>query len=194
VKQLGFAILLASIAVSPAAGQALGTDGYQFISAVKSRDGGKAMQLLESHPRGFIDTKGDGGDTALIIAVSRSDEQWTGFLLNKGADPNLAGKNGDTPLIAASRNGFEKAVEWLIGEGARVNGTNRSGETALIIAVQQRDLPVVRQLLKAGANPDKSDAVAGYSARDYALRDTRSREILKLIEAAKPKPGATAAK
>ena len=194
MKQLGFAILLASIAVSPAAGQALGTDGYQFISAVKSRDGGKAMQLLESHPRGFIDTKGDGGDTALIIAVSRSDEQWTGFLLNKGADPNLAGKNGDTPLIAASRNGFEKAVEWLIGEGARVNGTNRSGETALIIAVQQRDLPVVRQLLKAGANPDKSDAVAGYSARDYALRDTRSREILKLIEAAKPKPGATAAK
>ena len=194
MKQLGFAILLASIAVSPAAGQALGTDGYQFISAVKSRDGGKATQLLESHPRGFIDTKGDGGDTALIIAVSRSDEQWTGFLLNKGADPNLAGKNGDTPLIAASRNGFEKAVEWLIGEGARVNGTNRSGETALIIAVQQRDLPVVRQLLKAGANPDKSDAVAGYSARDYALRDTRSREILKLIEAAKPKPGATAAK
>jgi ankyrin repeat protein len=194
VKQLGFAILLASIAVSPAAGQALGTDGYQFISAVKSRDGGKAMQLLESHPRGFIDTKGDGGDTALIIAVSRSDEQWTGFLLNKGADPNLAGKNGDTPLIAASRNGFEKAVEWLIGEGARVDGTNRSGETPLIIAVQLRDLPVVRQLLKAGANPDKSDAVAGYSARDYALRDTRSREILKLIEAAKPKPGATAAK
>ena len=194
MKQLGFAILLASIAVSPAAGQALGTDGYQFISAVKSRDGGKAMQLLESHPRGFIDTKGDGGDTALIIAVSRSDEQWTGFLLNKGADPNLAGKNGDTPLIAASRNGFEKAVEWLIGEGARVDGTNRSGETPLIIAVQLRDLPVVRQLLKAGANPDKSDAVAGYSARDYALRDTRSREILKLIEAAKPKPGATAAK
>jgi ankyrin repeat protein len=194
VKQLGFAILLASIAVSPAAGQALGTDGYQFISAVKSRDGGKAMQLLESHPRGFIDTKGDGGDTALIIAVSRSDEQWTGFLLNKGADPNLAGKNGDTPLIAASRNGFEKAVEWLIGEGARVDGTNRSGETPLIIAVQLRDLPVVQQLLKAGANPDKSDAVAGYSARDYALRDTRSREILKLIEAAKPKPGATAAK
>jgi len=100
--------------------------------------------------------------------------------------------NGDTHL--GGDNIDHKIVEWLIGEGARVNGTNRSGETALIIAVQQRDLPVVRQLLKAGANPDKSDAVAGYSARDYALRDTRSREILKLIEAAKPKPGATAAK
>jgi len=194
VKQLGFAILLASIAISPAIGQALGTDGYQFIEAVKKRDGNTATSMLDSHPRGFVDTKGDGGDTALIIAINRSDDQWTGFLLNKGADPNLAGKNGDTPLIAASRNGFEKAVEWLIGEGARVDGTNRSGETPLIIAVQLRDLPVVRQLLRAGANPDKTDAVAGYSARDYALRDNRAREILKLIETTKPKNGVAAAK
>jgi ankyrin repeat protein len=66
------------------------------------------------------------------------------------------------------------------------------GETPLIIAVQQRDLQIVRQLLDAGANPDRSDAAAGYSARDYAVRDTRARDILKLIEDKKPRP--TAAK
>lgn len=190
MKQLGFAILLASLATSPALGQSLGSDGYKFIDAVKKRDGGTATSMLESHPRGFVDTKGDGGETGLIIAINRSDDQWTGFLLGKGADPNLAGRNGDTPMIAAAKVGFERAVEWLIAEGARVDGTNRSGETPLIIAVQQRNLPIVRQLLKAGANPDKSDAVAGYSARDYATRDNRAREILKLIEATKPKAGA----
>lgn len=194
MKKLVFAFLLTSLAGSPALGQALGTDGYQFIEAVKKRDGNTATSMLESHPRGFVDTKGDGGETGLLIAIGRGDEQWTGFLLNKGADPNLAGRNGDTPLIAAAKVGFERAIEWLLGEGARVDGTNRSGETPLIIAVQQRNLPVVRQLLKAGANPDKSDAVAGYSARDYATRDNRAREILKVIESAKPKPGTTAAK
>jgi ankyrin repeat protein len=194
VKKLVFALSLAIFVGSPAVGQALGTDGYQFIEAVKKRDGNTATSMLESHPRGFVDTKGDGGDTGLLIAINRGDEQWTGFLLNKGADPNLAGRNGETPLIAAAKVGFERAIEWLISEGARVDGTNRSGETPLIIAVQQRNLPVVRQLLKAGANPDKSDAVAGYSARDYATRDTRAREILKLIETTKPKAGTSAAK
>ena len=44
---------------------------------------------------------------------------------------------------------------------------------------------MVELLLEAGANPDKADHSAGYSARDYAKRDTRSRELLKLIETVK---------
>jgi ankyrin repeat protein len=61
------------------------------------------------------------------------------------------------------------------------------GETALIVAVQQRHTEIVKLLLAAGADPDRSDSAAGYSARDYAKRDTRSRDMLKLIEAKKPK-------
>ena len=66
-----------------------------------------------------------------------------------------------------------------------VDKTNRLGETALIVAVQQRQPAIVSTLLKLGANPDKTDHAAGYSARDYAKRDTRSRELLKLIETVK---------
>ena len=68
------------------------------------------------------------------------------------------------------------------------------GETPLIIAVQQRNLPVVRVLLNQNANPDKTDSAAGYSARDYATRDPRAREILKMIDDKKPKAAAAAAK
>jgi hypothetical protein len=64
----------------------------------------------------------------------------------------------------------------------------------LIIAVQLRETPVVRLLLNSGADPDKADHAAGFSARDYAERDPRAREILKLIEDKKPKSPATAAK
>ncbi|MEA3079715.1 MAG: hypothetical protein QOF05_1123 [Sphingomonadales bacterium] len=165
-----------------------GTPGNDFVEAVKKSDGDKAIQILSAHPNGIVDTRDGDGNTGLIIAISRSDETWTGYLLNKGADPNLGGKGGDTPLIAASRVGFEQAATWLIAIGVKVDAANRMGETPLIIAVQRRELPVVRMLLDAGANPDKSDAAAGYSARDYATRDPRARDILKLIEAKKPKP------
>ena len=64
--------------------------------------------------------------------------------------------------------------------------------TPLIIAVQNRDATLVRTLLTGGANPDKTDRMTGYSARDYAKRDTRAGTILKLLEAPRAKPAAVA--
>jgi ankyrin repeat protein len=194
VKQLGFALFVAAALVpAPAMAQALTTAGYDFIDAVKKSDGNKAIDLLNQHPTGLVDTKDGDGNTALIIAISRSDDNWTGFLLNKGADPNLPGKNGDTPLIAAARVDFVEAALWLLGKGAKVDADNKMGETPLIVAVQRRDAPLVKLLLDNGANPDKTDAAAGYSARDYATRDSRAREILKMIEDKKPKAAAATA-
>ena len=194
VKQLGFAFLIAAAAAPvPAAAQALATAGYDFIDAVKKSDGNKAIDLLSQNPKGLVDTRDGDGNTALIIAISRSDDNWTGFLLNKGADPDLAGKNGDTPLIAAARVDFVEAAQWLLALGAKVDADNKMGETPLIVAVQRRDAPLVKLLLDHGANPDKTDAAAGYSARDYATRDARAREILKMIDDKKPKAASAAA-
>jgi ankyrin repeat protein len=191
VKLFNFAILAAAAAAvlaAPASAQ-LGTEkGQDFLQAVKERDGNKAEQMLGDNPKLLVNTRDLDGNTALIIAVGRSDETYTGYLLNKGADPNLAGKGGDTPLIIAARLGFAQGVEWLLGMGARVDATNKMGETALITAVMQRQKPVVRMLLDAGADPDKTDTAAGYSARDYAKRDPRARDILTMIEAKKPAP------
>lgn len=191
MKLFNFAILAAAgIACVPAPAAAqLGQDkSSDFIQAVKERDGNKAEQLLGDNPKLLVNTRGVDGNTALLIAVARSDETYTGYLLNKGADPNLAGKGGDTPLIVASRFGFEQGVEWLLAMGAKVDATNKMGETALITAVVQRQKPVVRMLLEAGANPDKTDTAQGFSARQYAERDPRARDILNMIEAKKPSP------
>jgi len=192
MKFLKFAIggVALAAACAPAIAQSLDS-GSAFVDAIRTRDGNKATELLGAHPN-VIDVKDDKGDTALIIAVSRSDEDYTAFLLNRGADPNTAGSGGNTPLIAAARSGFEQGVAWLLGQGARVDGTNKMGETPLIVAVQHRETAIIKALLAAGANPDKTDNAAGYSARDYAARDNRSRDILKLIEAKKPKPAAAA--
>lgn len=183
--KLALAALAAALLAQPAAAQLLGGDN--FVKAVRDRDGDKAMELIGSRGMLAINSRDDKGDTGLIVAISRRDDQWTGFLINQGADPNLAARNGDTPLIAAARVGFDDAVAWLLSRRAKVDASNRMGETALTVAVQARQVGIVKLLLAAGADPDRADSAAGYSARDYARRDNRSREILKLIEAKKPK-------
>ena len=186
MRRFGWIAILAAAALSaPAAAQT--SDKESFIEAVKSRDGSKAMALLKSRGPTVIDGRSLSGETALLTAIGNRDSTWTGFLLQEGADPNLSGRNGETPLIAASRIGFDEAVEKLLARGAKVDATNRVGETALIVAVQQRHTPIVKALLAEGADPDKADSAAGYSARDYAKRDTRARDILALIESTQRK-------
>lgn len=188
MKKLTIAVatlMLASLA-TPGVAQ-FSSAKVDFVKAIHARDGNKVMQLLSDNPPGLVDARDEDGNTPLIITIARQDE-WAAFLINKNADPNLPGKGGDTPLIAAARVGYLDAIEWLLTAGAKVDTPNRMGETALIVAVQQRQALAVKRLLTAGANPDKADSAAGFSARDYAERDSRSRQILQLIEAKKPKP------
>jgi ankyrin repeat protein len=188
-----FALIAFALAAvsAPAAAQYV-SDAEPFINAVRERDGNKVTELLESRPT-IVNTRNMKGETALIIAISRTDDLWTKFLLGKGANPSLPnGANGDTPLIAAARVGYTEAIEILLALGAKIDAGNKMGETPLIVAVQQRQLDAVKLLLAKGANPDKKDSAAGYSARDYAKRDTRSRALLTAIEsAAKPQPAKT---
>lgn len=186
MKRFGW-IFLFAVAALPTTAAAQGasyvSDTEAFVKAVADRDGSKALDLLRQRGKAVINSRNAKGATALIVAIEARDDTWTRFLLQEGADPNYAAKDGETPLIAAARMGYADAVEWLLAKGAKVDGTNRMGETSLIVAVQQRHLPIVKLLLGKGANPDKTDNAAGYSARDYAKRDSRAREILALLDA-----------
>lgn len=170
--------------IATAAPAQLGADGDTFVSKVRDGENSEALALLDSRPT-VLNAKDGRGDTALLVALKGRNVEWTAHLLRAGADPNLAARNGDTPLITAARAGFGDAAGWLVGLGAKVDGANKMGETALIIAVQRRDLPLVRFLVTNGADPDRTDSAAGYSARDYARRDTRSPEILATINSTK---------
>lgn len=187
MKRIGCALTglaLACVAV-PVVAQIGGYDGEQFVEDVAKGDNDKALDLLKGQPS-LINARDFNGRTALMAAIENRDRDWTGYLLNQGADPNLSDSQGNTPLIEAAKMGSEEQAEWLIGMGAKVDDANHMGETALIIAVQQRELPLVKLLLDHGADPDKADSAQGFSARDYAKRDSRSPDILRAIEAKKP--------
>jgi len=155
-----------ALAAMPAAAQM--TDGYNFLKAVKDRDGTKATEFLNDPGSTLVNTKDiTTGETALHIVVQRRDETWTKFLLERGANPNAADRRGVTPLAIAANLGFIEGVERLLKRGARIDVANSAGETPLISAIHRRDIAMIRLLLKNGASADRTDN-SGRSARDYA--------------------------
>ena len=90
----------------------------------------------------------------------------------QGREREHAGIERRHPADCGVTVGFTGAIEVLLALGAKIDAANRMGETPLIVAVQQRELDVVKMLLARGGNPDKKDTAAGFSARDYARRDS----------------------
>ncbi|MEP2987959.1 MAG: ankyrin repeat domain-containing protein [Parasphingorhabdus sp.] len=184
------ALILATFA-EPASAQF--SESYNFLKAIKDRDGAEATKFLNKPGSVIVNTRDvTSGETALHIVIARRDSTWLGFLLQKGANPNIRDKQGVTPLIRATQLRFVEGVRVLLSKNAKVDETNNQGETALIRAVQLRDTEMVRILLLKGANPDLPDTLAGLSARDYATRDRRASAVLAEITKAdtKEKPKA----
>lgn len=172
---------LAILTAPPVAAQMF-SESYQFLEAVRERDGSKAMELLNGPSGTLINTRDRStGETALHIVIARRDMTWLNFLTQRGADTNLDDRNGVTPLLAAAQIGFIDGAQALIARGARVNQANGSGETALHLAVQRRDIAMVRVLMAAGANADQQDNIAGKSPRDYAAEDARAAAVLAVL-------------
>ncbi len=180
---IALAVAISALLIAPPA-HAQFSDSYSFLKAVRDRDGTEASKFLNDQSSRVINTRDvSSGETALAIVVQRRDLPWTRFLLARGADPALADRAGTTPLMRATLLGFTEGAEVLLDRGAAVDQTNRRGETALMLAVQSKNAAIVRLLVAKGANPDRTDHVAGLSARDYARRDDRTGALLALLDA-----------
>lgn len=178
--------LISMALLTPAPAQAQFSDNYNFLKAVKDKDGQKVTDLIQKPGSTVINSRDvSTGENALHIIVARRDATWLTFLLAKGANPNLTDNDGNTPLMDAVQGRFEEGVRTLLSYKAQVDKVNGSGETPLIRAVQLRDVSLVRLLVAQGANPEKRDTIAGMSARDYAERDSRTPGLTEALDAAK---------
>ena len=190
--QMRFIPIILGLLMMPAPALAQFSDSFNFLKSVRDRDGNKATEIISKPGNVIIDTRDpQSGETALHIVARARDIGWMSFLLSRNAKTDMRDENGDTALMITAQIGFIEGAQMLLKRRANVDLSNASGETPLIRAVQNRDSTMVRALLLAGANPDKTDTGAGLSARDYATRDRRSTSILKIIDDTKsPKPAA----
>jgi ankyrin repeat protein len=178
------AAILAVVAV-PALAQY--SESYNFLKAVRERDGNKVTEIASNPSSTAINSRDRGsGEGALHILARGRDYVWLNFLLASGARVDLQDNQGNTPLMVTAQIGWIDGAELLLSRGAGVNQPNNSGETPLILAVQRRDIAMVRLLIGRGADPNHTDSAAGYSALDYARRDNRATAILRLLQAARP--------
>jgi ankyrin repeat protein len=185
-RRVLFAALLAVTAM-PALAQF--SESYNFLKAVRSRDGGKATEIVSNPSSTAINARErDTGEGALHILARGRDLGWLSFLLGRGARPDLQDNDGNAALHIAAQIGWAEGADLLIARRANINMANSRGETPLILAVQRRDAAMVRLLMSRGADPNRADSVAGLSARDYARRDPRAAPILRLLDAPRQAP------
>jgi ankyrin repeat protein len=120
------------------------------------------------------------GNTLLHLTIKAEEYNIAHYLIDKGADVNIANKKLKTPLILAMEilikysysNYNEGVVHNLINElllyGANPDKVGKHKQTPIIRAIISRDVNLVKLLLSHGANIE-------YTYKNYTVLDIASR-------------------
>lgn len=125
-------------------------DGYDLLMAA-ARGGSLELARTALH-MGYVPTSRDqAGNTALMEAARYADSEMVRLLMQHGASPQDRDKTGaNAPMYAAA---VGNAVAFNIMGGKPTDAPDAKGRTPLIYAAAGGSLPLVRQMLNAGASP-----------------------------------------
>lgn len=137
-----------------------------FTYAVRAENYDVAEALLKSG-RLNVNDLNKFGETPLMLAVFKGQDELFDELIAAGADPQRGGNW--TPLHYAATEGRTEFIERLLKAGASVNIQTSSGVTPLIMAARKPSRAAVTMLLKAGAYRDYCTDT-GQSPADFARR------------------------
>lgn len=129
-----------------------------------------------------INEKDANGDTALVMAAEKGNEEVVKYLLKVGADVNAKNNYDATALTNAAFMGQTGVIKLLIEAGADINAKNQSflfeGYTALMMATFGGYTEAARLLMKEGADLNVK-ASNGLTA--LGLAGGENSEIAKLL-------------
>jgi ankyrin repeat protein len=106
--------------------------------------------------------------TALTSAAFYGMRGSVEILLRRGASAEAADKKGATPLLLAAMRNHAGVVELLCRHVKDVDRQDTGGCSALMFAAEYGHAAVVRQLLAAGADPNRANGVTGGTALHVA--------------------------
>lgn len=123
--------------------------------------------------------------TPLAIAAYYNNHKGIKFLLDNGAEPNLAYDNMAYPLHLAAAKGHELCILELMKGGAEINKLDTKGKTALMRACERGDLKRTTVELFFNKNITKEDLDLNVlcdnkNCLDIA-KETGSPDIAKLL-------------
>ncbi|MCJ1277945.1 hypothetical protein MMC21_005759 [Puttea exsequens] len=133
--------------------------------------------------RTALNSRSDGGSTALHWATWKYKPSIVRLLLEAGLNPKLEDEEGNNSLHIAALKGHIEFVDQLLDHGVSVDAQNNAGHTALHLAATNGHNQIVERLLHKGANVLISD-IQNRTVLHHAIdnkRFGRDVEIIRLL-------------
>jgi len=138
-----------------------------------------------------IDAQGDSyGYTALISACEHNYIDMVGYLLSKGADPNIRANDGSTAIIRAASK-TPDVVELLLSAGADIDARTDDGSGVITqclfgVLYYGHSMETAEFLVSRVSDVDEaminSDSMDGYTTLFWAARENHQPLARLLIE------------
>jgi ankyrin repeat protein len=142
-----------------------------------------------------VNLRGNGGETALMVAFESAPDDLIQELMAAGADPLSMSEDGRSALFAACRRGHIELATKFIGMGAPVRVESYRKETPLLLLLDSGSLrfgafredefiPLVQLLLDKGVDAGSRRRMDNKTAADLAYEYHLPR-LLKLLDISK---------
>ncbi|PSN32605.1 hypothetical protein C0J52_26220 [Blattella germanica] len=128
-----------------------------------------------------LDCTNTDGETPLIKAIEKGNEEIAIKLLKLGSNPNKKDEHGNTPMHYAAQKNLMKVVECLLELKFDLDCTNIDGETPLIKAIEKGNEAIAIKLLNLGSNPNAKDE-CGNTPMHYAAEKNLMKVVDCLLE------------
>jgi uncharacterized protein len=158
---------------------ALSAKGDVALVVAMKEDAPKVAAALLAHPQIQLDAANQAGETALMMAALRGNEEGVRRLLERGAAVN---RPGWTPLHYAASGSATALVALLLDKGADIEAPSPNGTTPLMMAARYGNQESAVLLLSRGAKA-RSTNQAGLNAIEFARGAGRDRLVTQLEKA-----------